>query len=97
MAGVGAVVTGVFVNPALAFPASVPLVGQVYTLHAVTPQVVLTCGCEAKLPVVLYGFQPGQCGACRRVFVVAAVGAQVPGQPVTAQISHGLPQAEAKA
>ena len=49
---------------------AVPILGQAFTVQSGFPTTLVTCGCEAKTPVLLVGTSPGSCPACRRVFVV---------------------------
>ena len=49
---------------------AVPIVGQPFTVNSGFPTALITCGCEAKTPVLLVGVAPGVCPMCRRVFVV---------------------------
>lgn len=53
------------------FPAErIPIVGQAFTPKGGFPTAMITCGCEAKTPILLIANSPAQCGECKRIFVI---------------------------
>ena len=58
------------IRPFRPLAGDVPIVGRPFTVNSGFPTALITCGCDAKTPVLLVGVVPSVCPACRRVFVV---------------------------
>lgn len=48
----------------------VPILGSPFSFVQWHPTVLITCGCEAKTPILLVGRSVGPCAACGRAFAV---------------------------
>lgn len=46
------------------------IVGKPFAVKAAYATVVLQCQCVAKEPVILFDQSPGQCPACKRMYVI---------------------------
>jgi hypothetical protein len=68
---------------------TIPIIGEPFKLHGGHPVVLISCGCEAKSPLLLQGVAPNICPACRRGFQIQSFTFN-PNAPQAVQVNIGV-------